>query len=82
MPLRIVLNAGRNLEEDIARSIEIQRELWAIYEEVARTTDQGDLVSLYLDSLNDVIDLHELRVTAWFARSRRRCCSSWWAGRP
>ena len=31
---------------------------------MAKTTDQGDLVSLYLDSLNETIDLHETRVTA------------------
>ena len=31
---------------------------------MARTTDQGDLVSLFLDSLNETIDLHETRVTA------------------
>src|SRR6478752_2864733 len=68
VPLRIVLTAGGNLDADIARSVEIQQQLWAIGEGVARTTDQGDLVSLYLDSLNQVIDLHEARVTARFAR--------------
>ena len=31
---------------------------------MAKTTDQGDLVSLYLDSLNETIDLNETRVTA------------------
>jgi hypothetical protein len=38
--------------------------MWGISEDLARTTDQGDLVSLYLDSLNQVIDLHESRVVA------------------
>ena len=31
---------------------------------MAKTTDQGDLVSLYLDSLNETIDLNETRITA------------------
>jgi hypothetical protein len=49
---------------DIARSREIMSEVWTISEDVARTTDQGDLVSLYLDSLNETIDLDETRITA------------------
>ena len=67
VPLRIGVTAG-HLDADIARSIAIHGELWAIGEGVARTTDQGDLVSLYLDSLNEVIELHEARVTVRFAR--------------
>jgi hypothetical protein len=68
VPLRITLTDSDNLVGDIADSQEILTELWAISEDVARTTDQGDLVSLYLDSLNETIDLHETRVTARFAR--------------
>ena len=68
VPLRLTLTEASNLDSDIARSVAIHAELWAIGENVARTTDQGDLVSLYLDSLNEVIDLHETRITARFAR--------------
>ena len=67
VPLRIRVS-NDNLAEDIKRSIAIHGELWSISEEVARTTDQGDLVSLYLDSLNEMIDVHESRVTVGFAR--------------
>ena len=67
VPLRIRVT-NDNLAEDIARSIAIHGELWSISEGVAKTTDQGDLVSLYLDSLNDVINIHEERVTIGFAR--------------
>lgn len=42
----------------------LQNEIWTISEELARTTDQGDLVSIYLESVNDIIDLHESRVVA------------------
>src|SRR6478609_9820105 len=50
VPLRIVVTDAKaaDLQADIARSAEIQAQIWAISEEVARTTDQGDLVSLYL----------------------------------
>ena len=68
VPLRITLTDSDNLVGDIAASQEILTELWTISEGVARTTDQGDLVSLYLDSLNETIDLHETRITARFAR--------------
>ena len=66
VPLRIVVTDAKaaDLAADIARSTEILAQLWAISEEVAKTTDQGDLVSLYLDSLNETIDLNETRVTA------------------
>jgi hypothetical protein len=64
VPLRIVVTDTENVAADIQRSQEILSELWTISEGVARTTDQGDLVSLYLESLNETIDLHETRVTA------------------
>ena len=66
VPLRIVVTDAKaaDLQADIARSTEILTQLWTISQEVARTTDQGDLVSLFLDSLNETIDLNETRVTA------------------
>ena len=66
VPLRIVVTDVKavQLAADIQRSQEILTELWAISEQVAKTTDQGDLVSLYLDSLNETIDLNETRITA------------------
>jgi hypothetical protein len=64
VPLRIVVTDTANIAADIQRSQEILSEIWTISEDVARTTDQGDLVSLFLDSLNETIDLHETRVVA------------------
>jgi hypothetical protein len=64
VPLRIVVTDQTNLAADIQHSQEILTKLWTISEGVAKTTDQGDLVSLYLDSLNETIDLHETRITA------------------
>jgi hypothetical protein len=68
VPLRIVVTDSTDIEADIASSNAILGQLWSIGEGVARTTDQGDLVSLFLDSLNETIDLHETRVTAANAR--------------
>jgi len=64
VPLRIVVTDAKaaDLAADIGRSQEILDELWAISEGVARSTNQGDLVSTYLESLNETIDLHETRI--------------------
>jgi hypothetical protein len=64
VPLRIVITDKENVAADIARSTALLSQMWTIGEGVAKTTNQGDLVSLYLDSLNQTIDLHERRITA------------------
>jgi hypothetical protein len=67
LPHRIQLT-GATVEADIRSSEEILGRLWTIAEGVAKTTDQGDLVSTFIESLNETIDLHESRVTAKNAR--------------
>jgi hypothetical protein len=64
VPLRIVVTDSTDIQADIARSVEIHGQIWAIAQDVARTTDQGDLVALFIESLNDTIGIHEARVTA------------------
>ena len=68
VPLRIALTDADNLEAEVARSTAIHAELWTIAEDVARTTQSGDLVALFIESLNETIDLHETRITARFSR--------------
>ncbi len=63
VPLRIVSDQS-NIPADVARSVAIQGQLWAIAQDVARTTDKGDLVALFIESLNETIDVHEIRITA------------------
>lgn len=63
VPLRIVDNQDE-LGKKIKRSVEIQDELWALAEELARTSGDLPVVAIYLDSLNETIDLHESRITA------------------
>lgn len=63
VPLRVATSDPVRLAASIARSEEIHDELWAIAEEVART-EGSDVVALYIESLNEVIDLHTMRVVA------------------
>ncbi len=64
VPIRITVTDANDIQSDIDRSVVIQNQIWAIAQEVARTTDKGDLVALFIESLNDTIDIHETRVTA------------------
>ena len=64
VPLRIVVTGSTDVQADIARSVEIQNQIWSIAQDVARTTDKGDLVALFIESLNDTINIHETRITA------------------
>jgi hypothetical protein len=65
VPLRIVTSeSSATLGARLQRSEEIHDELWAIVEEVARTTGSSDLLATYVESLNETIDLNTSRVTA------------------
>jgi hypothetical protein len=63
VPLRIA-QGNDGLQEKLERSVELQNQMWTIAEKLAR--DQGDrpVVAIFIESLNDTIDLHESRVTA------------------
>lgn len=64
LTLRIVTNDIADVRRRIARSIELHARLWSIAEELARTTPESDVLALFIDSLNETIDLHETRVTS------------------
>jgi hypothetical protein len=64
VPLRIVTNDHADLRVRMVRSVEIQTKVWSIAEGLARATPQSDVLALFIDSLNETIDLHETRVTA------------------
>ena len=68
VPVRIRLTGSADLAGDITQSNTILTRLWAIAEDVAKSTNQGDLVSTFIELLNNTIDLHEARVTARNAR--------------
>lgn len=63
VPLRISTDDTAKLAANIAESEKIHTKLWSMAEQVAR--DQPtDVVAIYIESLNDVIDLHTSRVIA------------------
>lgn len=55
---------GGNLAAGVARSEQIQEELWQDVERFVRETGGSDVYALYIDSLNQMIDLHSERVIA------------------
>ena len=64
VPLRVVKNDIEAVRAQLARSAEIQDELWSMAEDLARATPDSDVLALYIDSLNETIDLNETRITA------------------
>jgi hypothetical protein len=46
----------------VKRSEEIQNELWAIMEKNVRQGNESDIMGLVIESINDVIDIHALRL--------------------
>jgi len=64
VPLRITTADQAKLSANYARSVEIQDALWAQAEDLARTSPDSEVLALYIESLNETIDLHETRLTA------------------
>ena len=63
--VRLALAADPSIyESGITRSEEIQAELWAILEENVRQGKESDIMALYIEAINEVIDVHLLRLTA------------------
>jgi hypothetical protein len=63
VPHRIASSDQAEVAANIERSEDLQVELWAIAQQVARE-DGSDVTALYIESLNEVIDLHTMRVVA------------------
>ncbi len=52
------------IESALMRSEEIHRQLWSIAEDTIRQGNETDTMAIYAESINEVIDVHTLRVTA------------------
>ncbi|MBW0149262.1 bestrophin-like domain [Marinobacter arenosus] len=63
-PLRVLSDQPRDVPQRIARSLELHQELWTIAETLAHSMPESVVLSLYIDALNEMIDIHESRVTA------------------
>jgi hypothetical protein len=64
VPLRINTADHDQLAANFARSAQIQAQLWAIVEPLARSTPDSQVLAIYIGALNDMIDLGETRLTA------------------
>jgi hypothetical protein len=63
VPLRIADDQDA-LEAKIRRSVEIQDEMWTITKKLAAGHGDLPVVAIFVESLNETIDLHESRITA------------------
>jgi hypothetical protein len=61
--LRIASDDLERVRAQLSRSVEIHNELWSIAEDLARSAP-SDVIALYIESLNETIDLHETRMTS------------------
>ncbi|MGD2040262.1 MAG: DUF4239 domain-containing protein, partial [Anaerolineae bacterium] len=52
------------LQSTITRSEEIHNELWSIVEERVRQGQESEVMALFIESINEVIDVHSLRLAA------------------
>ena len=64
VPLRIESSNQTQLEADYTRSKKIHDELWTQAKELVRETPDTEVKALFIDSLNELIDLHTTRMTA------------------
>ena len=64
VPLRITVADRDQIQANYARSQEILGELWTIAEDLARGTPGSETLALFIETLNETIDLHETRVAA------------------
>jgi hypothetical protein len=59
------------LESVVTRSEEIHGELWSIVEDNVSMGQDSDVMALFVDSINEVIDVHSLRLAAVYLRLPR-----------
>ena len=63
--IRLAAAADESLfESNLARSEAIHNELWSIVEETVRQGNESDIMALLVESINEVIDVHSLRLAA------------------
>lgn len=64
VPLRITTSDQARVFANITLSEEIHGELWVIAEDLARVTPDSVVLGLYVETLNEMIDIHASRVAA------------------
>ena len=56
------------LESAMTRSEEIHGQLWSIVEDNVRQGNESDIMAIFVESINEVIDVHSLRLAAFELR--------------
>lgn len=64
LPLRVASPDSTTIQGKIERSLELQGALWAQAEALARDRPDSPIIALFIESVNETIDLHEMRVMA------------------
>jgi hypothetical protein len=67
----IAVEDPTQLETMVARSEEIHGELWSIMEDNVRLGKDSDVMALLIESINEVIDVHTVRLTVGLLRLPR-----------
>ena len=66
VPLRVAPRGAElaEIELRLQAANEILSDLWSIAEDLARETPESDVLAIYIEALNDTIDVNSMRVTA------------------
>ena len=64
VPLRVAPESLEDIDELLAEGNAILGELWVIAEDLARESPGSEMLALYIDSLNDTIDVNTSRTVA------------------
>ena len=64
VPLRIAPENLDDIDEQLAAGNELLNELWLIAEDLAREDSGSEMLALYIDSLNETIDVNTSRTVA------------------
>jgi hypothetical protein len=64
VPYRVNVPDLAQLEAHYASSIAIHGQIWSIAEELARENPDSDVLAIYIESLNEMIDLQNSRLVA------------------
>ncbi|HYO87387.1 MAG TPA: hypothetical protein VER79_02005 [Candidatus Limnocylindrales bacterium] len=64
VPFRVNVQDVAQLAANYASSIAIHGQIWSIAEELARETPDSDVLAIYIESLNEMIDLQNSRLVA------------------
>ena len=75
--LRLAAVDMQDLSQALARAEEIHTALWSHAESLARADPESEMVALFITSLNETIDLHEVR---YVAATAARLPSALWFG--